>query len=94
MSLNDITPAQWDQMSGKADPVNQPAHYKQGRVEAIEIIRQALNGAKTLVSGQSLYLWGNVLKYILRWPHKNKVEDLRKARVYLDWLIKEETHVD
>ena len=32
------------------------------------------------------YLTGNILKYIWRWKHKNGIEDLRKARWYLDRL--------
>ena len=33
------------------------------------------------------YCAGNVLKYVFRWRHKNGVEDLKKASVYLGWLI-------
>ena len=33
------------------------------------------------------FLRGNVLKYILRYPDKNGIEDVRKARHYLDKLI-------
>lgn len=33
------------------------------------------------------YCQGNVQKYIWRWRHKNGVEDLKKASVYLNWLI-------
>jgi len=29
----------------------------------------------------------NVVKYILRFPHKNGLEDLEKARHYVDFLI-------
>jgi len=29
------------------------------------------------------------MKYIHRYRYKNGVEDLKKAGVYLDWLIKE-----
>jgi hypothetical protein len=49
-------------------------------VEVIDIIR----------SQKADYLHGNVLKYILRWKFKNGVEDLRKAQVYLGWLIEQE----
>ena len=41
-----------------------------------------------------MHLWGmrfhegNILKYILRWRDKNGIEDLKKARTYLDELIK------
>lgn len=30
---------------------------------------------------------GNVVKYVLRFPHKGGVEDLKKARHYLDYMI-------
>lgn len=32
---------------------------------------------------------GNIVKYITRWRKKNGLEDLLKARDYLDFLIKE-----
>jgi len=30
---------------------------------------------------------GNVIKYLVRWRKKNGLEDLRKARTYLDRII-------
>lgn len=36
------------------------------------------------------YWAGNVVKYILRYKYKNGVEDLEKARHYLDYLIQKE----
>ena len=36
------------------------------------------------------YLRGNVIKYVSRFHRKGGVEDLRKARVYQDWLIQHE----
>ena len=33
------------------------------------------------------FLWGNIIKYIARWQDKGGVEDLRKARHYMDKLI-------
>lgn len=33
------------------------------------------------------YLRGNIIKYMARYPEKGGVEDLRKARHYLDKLI-------
>ena len=66
----------------QADPVN-PSHYKQGGIECIEAIKAATG------EGFTGYVWGNVLKYLWRWPKKGGVEDLKKARWYLDRLIKE-----
>lgn len=36
------------------------------------------------------YWAGNVLKYLLRYKYKNGVEDLEKAKHYLEYLIKHE----
>lgn len=36
---------------------------------------------------------GNVVKYVTRWKFKNGVEDLKKARQYLDFLIEENEDV-
>ena len=33
------------------------------------------------------FYWGNIIKYMLRWQNKNVLEDLKKARQYIDWLI-------
>jgi hypothetical protein len=66
-----------------SNPVN-PSHYKQGPIECIEAIKAALG------LGFVAYLWGNILKYLWRWPNKNGIEDLKKARWYLDRLIQEE----
>lgn len=44
-----------------------------------------------IIEEWNLNYWaGNVLKYLLRYPHKNGVEDLKKAQHYLEYLIKKE----
>lgn len=35
------------------------------------------------------FYWGNAIKYLLRFQGKNGLEDLKKARKNLDWLIEE-----
>jgi len=96
MSIDDATAAEWDRISkksqqrqqwweekGQYDIVDKPAHYNNGAIEAIDYIKQQL--------GDDFYAYceGNVHKYIHRYSYKNGVEDLRKARWYLDRLIKE-----
>jgi hypothetical protein len=58
-----------------ADPIH-PAHYKSGGIEVIDIIEAYGLG----------FCLGNVVKYVLRAGRKqpNAVEDLKKARWYLD----------
>jgi hypothetical protein len=67
-----------------SDPVNHPAHYTSGKIETISIIED-----------QGIlepFCVGNILKYITRYRHKNGVDDLRKARWYLDKLISHLEH--
>ncbi len=59
------------------DPVNSPKHYTQGDMEVI-----------TAIEGMALdYHQGNVVKYVSRYRYKNGIEDLRKAKWYIDRLI-------
>lgn len=65
------------------DTVNKPVHYNNGKVECIE----AIDASMTEVEFRG-YLKGNVLKYVWRYLYKGKpLEDLKKARWYLDRLI-------
>ena len=88
MSINDATPSEWDALPAgqkkwvKVDVIDKPEHYNKGGIEAIDYIKQQLG------KDFSAYCEGNVHKYIHRYKYKNGVEDLRKARVYLEWLIK------
>tara|TARA_R100001086_G_scaffold212573_1_gene128486 strand:- start:248 stop:565 length:318 start_codon:yes stop_codon:yes gene_type:complete len=66
-----------------ADMVNSPPHYNQAGVECIEAIRAATD------EGYEYYLQGNIIKYLWRYRYKNGVQDLEKARWYLDKLIGE-----
>lgn len=60
--------------------VNHPKHYNQGGIEVIEVIK-AFGWAVP-------FCLGNAVKYILRAEHKNNtVEDLEKARWYLDYAL-------
>ena len=68
-----------------SDQVNSPAHYTQGRVEAIDVIEDVVAGAPDPVTG---YLVGQALKYLLRAWHKGNIgQDLRKAAWYLNRAI-------
>ena len=70
---------------GSSDAIN-PSHYKHLPTEAIDIIEAAIAGAP---SNKAAYLHGQSLKYPLRCWEKGGVEDLKKARWYLDRLIDE-----
>lgn len=66
------------------DNVNHPEHYTKGGVECIEAIRASMS-----LEAFCGYCKGNILKYIWRYEDKGQAEDLKKAKVYLDWLISE-----
>ena len=64
------------------DMVNSPAHYNKAGIETIDMI-ESVTG-----DGFEAYLQGNILKYVCRYRYKdNPVEDLGKARWYLNRLI-------
>jgi len=65
------------------DAIN-PSHYKQGNIEVIDFI----------LDQKLTYLEGNIIKYVSRYKHKNGLEDLKKARWYLDKLTEEVTNND
>lgn len=66
------------------DMVNHPSHYKsKSGMEVIDVIKAFTADLK----GYQATDTGNIIKYILRWPHKNGLEDLKKARWYLNDLI-------
>lgn len=67
------------------DKVNHPSHYTQGGIECIDAIKAAVIG----LNGIEAVCTGNIIKYIWRWKFKNGLEDLKKARWYLDKLINE-----
>ena len=66
----------------KNNTVEHPSHYTAGKFETIEIIRDQVQDIKS-------YLHGNCIKYLSRYRYKNGVEDLKKCKQYLEWLILE-----
>ena len=74
-------------LPSKSDPVNSPSHYTKGKVDAIDVIEDAIKDAPNTKAG---FLQGQVLKYLLRlWYKSNSVEDAKKAEWYLKRLIDE-----
>ncbi len=52
-------------------------HYRHFKIQPIDYIMG--NGFD--------YAEGNIIKYVSRYKHKGGVEDLKKAKDYLEWLI-------
>lgn len=53
------------------------SHYKKIKIQPIEYI----------LANDLGFCEGNVVKYITRYPDKNGVEDLKKAKHYIEFLI-------
>ena len=67
--------------SEEYDNVEKPFHYNYGNgMEVIDVID----------AFDCNYEQGNIIKYVLRYKHKNGVEDLKKAKWYLEHLIEKE----
>lgn len=97
--LNGLHPQDWDESTPTTyvgpfdmftpekgpltgDAVDHPPHYNNNKIECIDYLEDSLG------DGFEYYLEGNVKKYLHRWRYKNEpVEDLRKARWYLEKLI-------
>lgn len=71
----------------KNNAVRHPAHYTTGRIEVIDFIQDK----------ELDFALGNVVKYVVRAGHKQQegmtkrekqIEDLKKARQYLEFEIR------
>jgi hypothetical protein len=56
------------------------SHYKTMAIQPVEFIHKNNIG----------FIEGSVIKYVTRWRSKNGVEDLRKAKHFLEILIEQE----
>lgn len=76
-----MTPVNIETMTPVEDEVNHPAHYTHGTIEVLDF----------LLDQDFPYLAGQVVKYLCRYRWKGRpVQDLQKARFYLDRLIRSE----
>jgi hypothetical protein len=82
--------AKHQQANKQSDAVNHPPHYNQSGIECID----AIMAATGLDEGFEYYLQGNIMKYVWRYRYKNGVEDLKKARWYMDKLIEIEEGIE
>jgi len=54
-----------------------PSYYQKGSIEVTDYI----------TSNEMSFVEGNIIKYVTRYKEKSGIQDLRKARWYLDKLI-------
>tara|TARA_B100001939_G_scaffold44596_1_gene34398 strand:+ start:192 stop:419 length:228 start_codon:yes stop_codon:yes gene_type:complete len=67
-------------MADKIDTIKNPPHYAKKEIEPIDYI----------IANSLTYCEGNVVKYITRWRDKGGLEDLKKAKQYIDFIIEKE----
>lgn len=71
-------------VNANKDMVNHPSHYQsESGLEVIDFIKAFTSNLTGIEATDT----GNVLKYMCRWKNKNGVEDLKKAKWYLEHLI-------
>lgn len=84
--VNRITHQKGPKVSANVDltkPLSQQIggdHYRQGEIQPIEYIH----------ANNMDFFSGNVVKYITRWKYKNGLEDLKKAKHYIELLMEQE----
>ena len=61
------------------DNVNHPSHYETGKIECIDVMLET-QGEESVKA----FCICNALKYLYRHKRKNGVEDVEKARWYID----------
>lgn len=66
------------------EKVNHPPHYTAGKVECIDALEAATIG----LQGIEAVCTANAIKYLWRWKTKNGLEDLAKAKWYINKLAK------
>lgn len=64
------------------DMVNHPKHY-QGKYECIDVLEDVTKE----LTGIEAFCTANAIKYLWRWKKKNGVEDLKKAKWYIQYLV-------
>lgn len=78
-------PKEATESSNNPNMVNHPQHYTQGGIECIDALKAATVGKH----GIEAVCVANVIKYLWRYEEKNGAEDVRKARWYIERLLKE-----
>lgn len=64
------------------DMVNHPSHYETGKFECIDVMVET-QGVESTID----FCICNALKYLYRHKRKNGLEDIKKARWYLDKAV-------
>lgn len=64
------------------DVVNHPSHYETGKFECIDVMEET-QGTEAVMN----FCLCNALKYLYRHKRKNGIEDIKKAKWYINKYI-------
>ena len=78
----DRVSAAYERVHGNDDVVNHPSHYCTGKYECIEVMTEVFG--KEAVQA---FCRCNAFKYLYRSDRKNGIEDIKKARWYINKFI-------
>ena len=70
------------EIDSKNDIVNHPGHYETGKFECIEVMQEALG-----TDAVKDFCICNAFKYLYRHKRKNGLEDVKKAKWYIDKFL-------
>lgn len=85
---NFMTPEEEEEWGRVYDNVNSPRHYQLLPGVEVKDVRMAiLNKIPEGIPYTQIDDWSRAWEYITRMWDKNGLEDAKKARVYLNWLI-------
>ncbi|WAX15171.1 hypothetical protein EF326P1_00039 [Enterococcus phage EF326P1] len=82
--VEDDVEVYFEESKHDSDLIDNQIHYTVNGLQPIEILKANMTPEQYYG-----FLLGNLQKYISRHEYKNKVEDLRKAKTYLCWMIEE-----
>lgn len=88
------------EIENRQDAVSHPSHYTGGGIECKDAMAammgtsycvqpQANGGKPKNLAPIAFYWWACAFKYLWRWTRKNGVQDLRKCKRCIDFLIDE-----
>lgn len=74
---------------GTGEDLLRPSYYsgKPGLPDCLSAIESVVEQC----GPYEAFLLGNAIKYLWRYKGKNGIEDLRKAKQYIEWLIERES---
>lgn len=64
------------------DNINHPSHYETGTIECIDVLVETQG-----IEAVQAFCSCNAIKYLYRWKRKNGIEDIRKAKWYIDKFL-------